>query len=473
MPQRTPSCQLANLPTGDSRQKSPSQSGTGCLRYAPQCQWLTATTGRIATDGHSWMTAYHWAADPKHKRYAPTRSHGPKTMNETTHAVAKEIAALTECRPGIAYLMRKLGASERTVEYHLDMLREAGLLVYRSIGTRIGGGVRQASVYERVIPIEFDAALGIRTIQRDDTAPAYTRVPVGAAPEHRKELGKLAKKATRKPRRRARKNTGSRKPRCTLMQGGTSTVSSTGISSVPSEAKRASGDTIHLPQQRTTSTTRAKAGKTLNRVGRCYQLARQCQTLMPWLGHGSLPRLAWVLQHVADAGWTALEVQAIAEDAGPVAADDVRRPSGLLASRLKGAHLLYDTAAKRQTAVQAWQDSPVQQRVRHEGYERGITGTPQRMSVQRIMTEAMTRARAALHDTTSVDIAADDDGLALEDLTREQVIEMRRDAAADPQLIHTTIDFAGEAYARRLYTNRLVDRALTRFTSNITLNSLV
>ncbi|TXS34787.1 hypothetical protein EAO77_38515, partial [Streptomyces sp. t39] len=49
-----------------------------------------------------------------------------------------------------------VGASERTVQYHLDMLRETGLLAYRSKGTRLSGRVRQASHFERIIPTAFD-----------------------------------------------------------------------------------------------------------------------------------------------------------------------------------------------------------------------------------------------------------------------------------------------------------------------------
>lgn len=453
MPQRTPPCQLGASRAPETSRKSPTQ---GALRVAYTAQWLTKTSGRIATDPYSWMQAVHWVAGSG--LYKPSRTHGPK-WGPTTVLIAQEIAALTECRPSVDYLARKLDCSVRTVKYHLGMLREAALLVYRSKGTRISGSVRHASVFERVIPTEFDEALGIRTILRDETAPAYTRVPVGAAPEHHKTLGKLAKKAARKQRRTRRKKIVAGGSRCTLMQGGSADSSPAAGTWVSPRGKLASGDTTSpTPQRPKLKTARGK--KTLNRVGRRYQLARECQTLMPWLGRGSLPRLSWILRDVADAGWTALEVQAVAEDAGPIVDRDVARPSGLLAHRLKGAHLLYDTAAKRRTAVHAWQDSPAQQRARHQGYDGGIAGAPQRLSVQRIMTEAIARARAVLHETAGVDIPADDDTPALEDLTREQVIEMRRDALRDPQLIHTTIDFAGEAYARRLYTNRLVDQVL-------------
>jgi hypothetical protein len=111
----------------------------GSLLVNAASQWLHATTGRIATDPHSWMTAVHWITSLAAKGlYTPTQS--PRPQVGAHHSViAQEIAALKVCRPGIAYLMRKLKASERTIQYHLTMLRETGLLVYRSKGTRARG----------------------------------------------------------------------------------------------------------------------------------------------------------------------------------------------------------------------------------------------------------------------------------------------------------------------------------------------
>lgn len=193
----------------------------GSLRVFAAAQWLHATTGRIATCAHSWMQAVHWVSDLARKgRYVPTSKHSPK-WGPTTVALAQEIAALKECRPGIDYLARKLKVSVRTVKYHLAMLREAGLLVYRSKGTRLRGEGNQASVFERVVPAAFDEELGIRTV-----GEGVQRRPVGASEEHRGLLGKLAKKAARKARRRPRRTPVSRTSRCTPMQVGTSGTSS-------------------------------------------------------------------------------------------------------------------------------------------------------------------------------------------------------------------------------------------------------
>ncbi|MFW3477390.1 helix-turn-helix domain-containing protein [Streptomyces microflavus] len=206
------------------------------------CQWISTTTGRIATDGHTWMTSVHWAADPK-TSYTPTRNHGPRGMNATTLLIAQECANLKQCRPGIAYLARKLRISERTVEYHLGMLREAGLLVYRSKGGRVAQGRDEASVYERTIPW--------RSTRRTASAPSAK----GATASRRcrrsrpEVLGKLARKAARKLRRPRRRTPVSGQGRCTLMEGG-STGSSSAAGFIPPLRQSSPAGTAVTPPRR-------------------------------------------------------------------------------------------------------------------------------------------------------------------------------------------------------------------------------
>jgi DNA-binding transcriptional ArsR family regulator len=421
-------------------------------------QWLHTTTGRIATCTHSWMQAVHWVAGSG--LYTPSRSHGPK-WGPTTIAIAQEIAALKVCRPGIAYLVRKLKVSERTIQYHLSMLREAGLLVYRVKGTRLSSQPNQASVFERVIPLEFDDALGIRT-----TGEGVQRRPVGAAPEHRTLLGKLAKKAARKTRRRSPRRPVSGQVRCTPMEGGTSASSSAANTYSPPETELASGESESTTGKQ--SNSRQRKPKTLNRVGRRYQLARELISQVPWLSRASVPRIAWIVRHVADAGWTALEVQAAAEQT-PVTADDARRPSGLLAYRLASCHLLYTTPERRRVLVLAWQESRAAEQARHTGYDDITTGGrgPASVSVRHLVVEAFRRTRqiaAGPVDTAvgfEIDCTATPDRLDLESLDREFILRVRADATANPRLILTALETGmDERDARRLYTNWLVDQAL-------------
>ncbi|WP_329376214.1 helix-turn-helix domain-containing protein [Streptomyces sp. NBC_01483] len=415
-------------------------------------QWLHATTGRIATCAHSWMQAVHWVSDLARKgRYVPTSKHSPK-WGPTTVALAQEIAALKECRPGIDYLARKLKVSVRTVKYHLAMLREAGLLVYRSKGTRLRGEGNQASVFERVVPAAFDEELGIRTV-----GEGVQRRPVGASEEHRGLLGKLAKKAARKARRRPRRTPVSRTSRCTPMQVGTSGTSSAASTYSPPENKLASGASKFPTQKK--SNRGPKKPKTLNKIGRRYQLARELIQLVPWLKGASIPRIAWIVRHAADAGWTALEVQAIAEQERPILAAQVRRPSGLLADRLGNLHLLFTTPERRKTAVLAWQESRAQEQARHAdsaGYD-DLGEGPKSPAARRAIDEAFAAIRGRL---AAVDVPVDSSPLALEDLSRDEIVDMRAAALKNPDLIHSAIALIGERDARRLYTNRLVDQTL-------------
>lgn len=466
MPERTPACQLGAATAPDSRLISPRPGGTPChqtehtigtqgLHVPPHSQWLHTTSGRIATDPYSWMQAVHWVAGSG--LYTPSRSNGPK-FGPTTIAIAQEIAALAECRPGVDYLARKLKISERTVQYHLGMLRETGLLVYRSKGTRVSGVGGRASVFERIIPTAFDQALGIRTI-----GEGATRRPVGAAPEHRSTLGKLAKKAARKVRRRPRRKPVSGQGRCTPMQGGTSSSSSTSLTRFPSESKLASGES-----ESTTRKSAKRGPRKLNKVGRRHQLARELKQMVPWLSRASVPRLAWIVRHCADAGWTALEVQAAAEQM-PVSKDDARRPSGLLAWRLAGCHQLYNTPARRKTMYLAWQESRASEQARHTGYDHLTTDDrgPASVSVQRLYAAAARRVQEIATgpvddaDCHSIDAETGEGTAALEDFDRDFIRTIRAEAERDLTQITRALETGmTETDARRFYTNWLVDQAL-------------
>ncbi|MFD7995558.1 transcriptional regulator [Streptomyces mexicanus] len=424
----------------------------------PTHQWIHTTTGRITNDPHSWMTAAHWITLQAAKgHYRPTAKGSPK-WGPTTLAIAQEIAALKECRPGVDYLARKLKVSVRTVKYHLGMLRETGLLVYRSKGTRISGVGGRASEFERTIPLAFDTALGIRTV-----GEGATRRPVGAPAESRTLLGKLAKKATRKTRRRPRRTPVPGRGRCTPMEGGSSTGSSAAGTHSPSESKLASGS-----RKSSTEKSSKRGPRKLNKVGRRYQLAKQLITQVPWLKGASVPRIAWIIRHVADAGWTALEVQAAAEQV--VYQGDPRRPSAVLAYRLKSCHLLYTTPGRRKVLVEDWQDSRRAEQARHQDAEYsglGADRTPARGSVQSIVREAFRRTRqiaaGRVDDADGFEIPVETapEPVALEALDRATVLEMRAAATRDPGFIYSALETGmSERDARRLFTNWLVDQAL-------------
>ncbi|MEY9997309.1 DNA-binding transcriptional ArsR family regulator [Streptomyces sp. V4I8] len=386
--------------------------------YVPDAlQWLSTSTGRIATEGYSWMQAVHWVAGSGLYKPRRHRSHGPRSFGPTTVRVAQELAQLFPCRPGIEYLVRRTGLSERSVEYHLGMLREAGLLAYIVRGTRISGETAQASEFARMIPEAFDVALGIRTVLRDGNAPAYTRAMTGIAEAGRELMAKLAKKAARKVRKPQAKSSskapakGARKGadqasvaavsdevRCTPMQVGTSGLSTAGTTSLPPESKLASG----VSKSPTPKKSKAKAGgrRKLNVVGRRFQLARELTQELDWLRGCSVPRIAWVARNVADAGWTVTDVRGWLHFRGEAA--HVRRGSGLLAVLLANAENVLDTPAKRADAIEQWRgaqeaarrDRIRQVRARTERYE-GDWQAPSSRSVQLEVEAAFAKVREA------------------------------------------------------------------------------
>ncbi|MFD4866907.1 winged helix-turn-helix domain-containing protein [Streptomyces sp. NPDC058412] len=443
------------------------------LYVAEAMQWLTTSTGRIALDGYSWMQAVHWVAGSglyEPRRY---RSHGPRSFGLTTVRVAQELAELFPCRPGIEYLVRRTGLSERSVEYHLGMLREAGLLAYIVRGTRIRGKAAQASEFARMVPVEFDVALGIRT-----AGEGTGRRMTGIAEAGRELMTALAKKAARKVRKRRAKASskapakGARKgaeqgavtavsdePRCTPMGGSSHSVSSAGTTSCPPESKRASG------QSDSPTPKKVKRGRRkLNSVGRRFQLASELIRQVPWMGRASVPRIAWILREVADAGWTAEEVIALL-DCGD-APERVHRPSGFLAGRLAGAVALWPTAEGRARAVQAYRDSRRAEQARHQEWE-GHWQAPRSESVRRLVAEAFIPRQEQPMDDTQGEVLPAETGI--HDLAAEEVAELRATARGEfmrgeTTLITSTVDAFGRPAAERLYGADLVQRAL-RFTS--------
>jgi len=452
--------------------------------FVPEAsQWLSTSSGRIAGDGYSGMQAVHWVAGSGLYQPRRHRSHGPRSFGQTTVRVAQELAQLFPCRPGIEYLVRRTGLSERTVQNHLQILRETGLLAYIVKGTRVSGGPAQASEFARMIPREFDVALGIRTVQRNEDAPAYTRAVSGIAEAGRELMAKLAKKAARKVRK-PRSKTSSRtaakasvrgaeqqvvtavpdEARCTPMQVGTPASSTAGTTSFPPESKLASG----ASKSPTSKKSKAKAGgrRKLNLVGRRFQLARELTQELGWLRGCSVPRIAWVARNVADAGWTVTDVKAWLHFRGEAA--HVRRGSGLLAVLLAGAENILDTPAKRADAIEQWRgaleaarrDRIRQVRARTERYE-GDWEAPASRAVRREVEAVFAQVRDAASGGRRQDLGdvADDQVLALEP-SEQELAEMRAAAAGELMRGETTlIRSLDPEMALRIFGERLVRRA--------------
>ncbi|MFB7745369.1 transcriptional regulator [Streptomyces sp. NPDC056132] len=437
------------------------------LSVPESSQWLSTSSGRIAGEGYSWMQAVHWVAGSGLYKPRRHRSHGPRSFGPTTVRVAQELAQLFPCRPGIEYLVLRTGLSERSVEYHLGMLREAGLLAWIVRGTRVSGGPAQASEFARMIPPEFDVALGIRTVQRDEDAPAYTRAVSGIAEAGRELMAKLAKKAARKVRKpRSKASTKvagkgvdqgsvtavSDVVRCTPMQVGTSGLSTAGTTSFPPESKLASG------QSDSPTPKKVKRGsRKLNGVGRRFQLASELIRQVPWMGRAAVPRIAWILKDVADAGWTADEVIAFLDldDAPGI----VHRPSGFLAGRLKGAVALWPTEELRQRVVQAHRDSRRAEQARHQEWE-GAATPPRSESVRRLVAAAFTlqQPQYDLPDNRQDPGETGPDAPGEEELKKFRATAWQEYMLGRPDQVITTLDTLGPAAAEQIYGADLVRR---------------
>ncbi|MEY9961315.1 winged helix-turn-helix domain-containing protein [Streptacidiphilus sp. MAP5-52] len=442
-------------------------------------QWLETTGGRVAPDGYSWLQAVHWVVASG--CYVPVRSHGPREMGRTTVRLAQELAQLSPCRPGVEFLARKLKVTERTVEYHLSMLRESGLAAYIERGTRARGERARASEFALVIPAAFDAALGIRT-----AGEGTGRRMVGIAEAGRELMARMGDKASRRwraarPKRSAKacakgaesvvdqaattvetplpqdvSGASGDDSRCTPMEGGSSVCTSHGPSIPPSESKLVPGEMDLSTGEKQRQERGAKPKRVLNRVGRRHQLAFELVQQVPWLSAAAVPRIAWVARHLADAGWSVTEVMAwleVAPNAGRI-----RRPSAYLAHRLTSAHLIWDTDHKRAQGVLAWRESRRATADRHTEWD-GQWAAPRSQYARNQVNRAMTAMTAAtvgegghLHTAETP--------LLLEDLSREDIRDMRLAALRDPALVWATIDLSGEAAARRLFTNALLDQLL-------------
>jgi hypothetical protein len=193
----------------------------------------------------------------------------------------------------------------------------------------------------------------------------------------------------------------------------------------------------------------------VNRVGRRYQLAAELVRQVPWLQRAAVPRIAWVIKDLADAGWTADEVLGWL-DSTP-APDRIRRPSAFLAARVKAAHLVIATPEQRSQLAESRRDSRRAAAARHAEWD-GTWCQPTSLAVQRQVAQAMAAPVSRAGQVMTVTVhGPDDPEVLLEDLTRAEVTDLRALAQQNPNLVRLAIDVQGEAYARRLYTNAVVD----------------
>ncbi|MFJ7244506.1 winged helix-turn-helix domain-containing protein [Kitasatospora sp. NPDC098652] len=418
--------------------------GSGLLVPDP-AQWISTTSGRIAPDPYTWLQAVHWVRDAQ--VHTPARTHGPRFGN-TTVRIAELLAQLTPCRPGVDYLVRMLKVSERTVQYHLSILRESGLLTYTLKGSRIRQAAARASEFVRTIPTAFDETIGLRTV----SSQTFIRTVVGVvSDESRLALARLGKKAARTVRRTKRRgarkagiNSSAKPSRCTPMGAGAVTSSPAAPTNNPSEGDLGNGkDQEVRPEKR--------IRRKLNAVGRRHQLALELVRQVPWLSGSPVARIAWAVRHLADAGWTANEVIAVLAQRAP--ARRVHRPVGFLTARLVGAELLYDTAAKRAAIVAWWRDSPQAAKERHAEWQ-STWQAPRSFAVRRLVQAAWTSA------TRREPLVALDEEPTSDEQREVRVTAWRQYLTGRPELVTSALALAGRDQAEQIYGHDLVERVL-------------
>ncbi|MCX5207576.1 transcriptional regulator [Streptomyces sp. NBC_00237] len=285
---------------------------------------------------------------------------GPSTVR-----VAEDLAARMDFTLGLVLYdldgtVRRLGLSRATVKRHVKILRELGALVWVRHGSkrnlRVPGRAytATATIYGAVIPLVYDDAMGHRLVGAGYEARVCGVTEAGR--ERAVEVARTAAEAKRKRPVRRRRRSG-REPHS---PGSYPQCLSAGKTLSPSEKNLASGESDSPTQRR--KKRRAGGPKKRNRFGNRLHLAGQLIAELDWLRGCHVRRIAWVSQHVADAGWSVTEIRAWIDFRGGIGSGHVRRGSGLLATLLAGAHTSIDTPAKRAALVEHWRGTQVAMR---------------------------------------------------------------------------------------------------------------
>ncbi|MFK0202776.1 hypothetical protein [Streptomyces lavendulae] len=206
-----------------------------------------------------------------------------------------------------------------------------------------------------------------------------------------------------------------------------------------------------------TGTAVSSGKRGLNRIGRRYQLAGELIRQVDWLGRCVTERIAWIVRHVADAGWTVADVRAWLHLRGEVRT--VHRPSGLLATLLDGAQRILDTPSKRAAAVEDWRDSRTAARRRHQQWTPARCG-PRDIAVRRMVGEALKHRHTARPlpgpeaGSAPMTAPSEADRLCLRDTARGEFMR------GETTLVDFAVALWGRTAAEEFYGASLVRRAL-------------
>ncbi|WP_435057659.1 hypothetical protein [Streptomyces sp. bgisy060] len=265
------------------------------IRFTPVCQHADQEIGTTAsrrTRRGDFLRAATWAiAQGLH----------PKA-SDTTLRVARDLAARLNADGHVAYCRdttwRRLGISRRTLERHVAVLRELGLLVWAVHGTRTntrpagsGEWAGTATIYAAVVPRAWDDAHGHRV-----RGHGYHARHIGFTERGRQMAIADARRRTRPERRRDTPSCMTNHPRPTAEMGEKRNNTSALRGARPRPARR-----HEVPEPYRASPAQA---------AHAVSVAAWVRPRVPWTQGEGLRRLAFALRPWIAAGLSAADLAA-------------------------------------------------------------------------------------------------------------------------------------------------------------------
>lgn len=354
--------------------------------------------------------------------------------NATTAAVAADLARRMDYRRGLVLYdldgtAARLDVSRATVKRHVRVLRELGALAWWRHGSRANLHLPgrkyagTATVYAAVIPPVFDEAMGNRL-----SGTGYDARVVGVTQAGRERAVRAAR-AARDARTAAARPVTNSAAGSTSSQGREPHSRSTHPSIRRDQLGGGLKDTAHA-RRRTTPplTTPSRPRRSPVQVARDIAVARRVRPLVGWTQHEGLRRLAFAFRPLIDRGL----------DAHDIAAELTSWWLGWRPARPAA----FITAELRRRTHRRPPAAPTEP---NEAFRQARTELAQQIA---------SNGYATVH--------GENDTIDVEQLTHEEVIDLRSAAAADPGLVLAAIENMGEPAARRLYTDQFVDTALMK-----------
>ncbi|OLO25997.1 hypothetical protein PZ61_0237080 [Streptomyces sp. MNU77] len=267
-------------------------------RFTPVCEHADQEVGTTAsrrTRRGDFLRAATWAI---------TQRLHPKA-GDTTLRVARDLAARLNADGHVAYcrdtMWRRLGISRRTLERHIAVLRELGLLVWTVHGSRTntrpagsGEWAGTATIYAAVVPPAWDDALGHRV-----SGHGYHARHIGFTDHGRQMAIADARRRARPARRRDHRDTPSCKtnhPRPTAEMRGKKNNTSAPCGSRPRPPRR-----HEVPEPYRASPDQA---------AHAVSVAAWVRPRVPWTQGERLRRLAFALRPWIATGLSAADIAA-------------------------------------------------------------------------------------------------------------------------------------------------------------------